>query len=230
MSGRWWLALVAIAAAGFSSPQSQNLPRGIDQQDRDRIEAAIREAFPNAADWVLSAAHVGHVDPSTDRRVHVDVPARAVDGRVARHVRFSCKRRKEDRSWSCGGSWQMLWQAQRLGAGSRRCTGPVIGLNASQVSDEQVILDIVDFFSDTGRANAALEAAAGCRRLEPENLCRLSNIAPGSSWHSGVVAADFDAQFVTGPGSRAIVQLNRHCTGAGPCLVEIAGCGWLEAN
>jgi hypothetical protein len=124
----------SVFLAGISLQDATEIPLGIDARDRVLVEASIREAFPSITGWTLSTAFVSAFSAGgIDRRVHVDVPTTRATGRVARHVRFACERREQTGAWSCGGSWQRLWQVDRPAG---QCAAPLMGLDASRVSEE----------------------------------------------------------------------------------------------
>ncbi len=212
--------------AGTLAQSADVIAPEIDDQDRDRIEAAIRSAFPGVTAWRLSAAFVGHVDTGIDRRVHVDVPADGAVERIARHVRFGCERRRADRTWRCGQRWQMLWQVDRIVASSGMCEETLLGLGASTVSDQQVILDVVDHLSLAARAPVSVP---GCGRLEAETMCRVSSIDSIPD-RLGATGTDLEIRLRNGLASNIVVGTNRHCDGPGPCLLEFVRCVFVEAD
>lgn len=219
---------VATMTAGGAQRPGDSTPR-LDGAERAAVDAAIVAAFPGLAGWSLSEGFVGHFADDIDRRLKVDVPGDPPAGRVGRHARFDCVRQRGTGRWRCGDHWQMLWRVERSGSGGGRCRDPLLGLDASRVADEAVILDVVDYFSMPSSANAALEATRTCHALERATLCRPADLSPAQP-SRGMPAPDFEVRFAAGPGSAVVVRVNRHCTGAGPCLIEIVGCSRESAN
>jgi len=215
------------AAAGARQRPADDIDLGAAQ--RELVEAAILTAFPNVSGWRLSEAGLGWSSTAElDRRIQVDIEAPTTDGRIERQPRFDCVRRRASGAWSCGERWQMLWQVERVGTSAGRCSGPVVGLDATGAASEDVILDVVDFFSYPATANAALTAGGKCRAIKPETLCRPSVLGDGEPLRSDGEPADLSVRFRSGPSSFMVVRLRRHCDGTGPCLLDPVDC-WAES-
>jgi len=187
------------------------------------VEAAILQAFPAASGWRLSEANVGY-SADLDRRLYVDLPEAPAVGRIGRHPRFDCVRQRQTGAWSCGDHWQMLWQVERIGSGVGRCAGPVIGLDVSWAASDEAILEVIDFFSYPATAKAALTATGKCRWISTDTLCRPAFLAGGEGYRSDSEPADLAVHFRNGPSSYAMVRMNRHCDGVGPCVFEAVNC------